>query len=128
VKKHEKPSRPISRREFARGGAIAAASAAVLTAALLPEASAQTPAQQPALSSASQEEVDSKVRAVLQQYSQLLSDPEKLEIRRLLTEAQKPLETLRAFALDNADQPGNVLHLYPEATPPAPPAPKGGKK
>jgi hypothetical protein len=129
MKKQEKPNRRISRREFARGGAMAAASAAVLPAALLPEASAQAPAQQPpALSTASQDEVDAKVRAVLRQYSQLLSDPEKLEIRRLLTEGQKPLETLRAFPLDDADQPGNVLHLYPDAAPPAPPAAKGGKK
>jgi hypothetical protein len=132
MKKLEKSSRRISRRDFARGGAMAAASAAVLPAALLPDASAQTPAQapahEPALSTASEEEVDAKVRAVLRQYNQLLSDPEKLEIRRLLTEGQKPLETLRAFALDNADQPGNVLHLYPDAPPPAPPTPKGAKK
>jgi hypothetical protein len=125
VEKQEKPNHRISRRDFARGGAMAAASAAVLPAALLPEASAQTP---PALTTASQDEVDAKLRAVLRQYSQLLSDPEKLEIRRLLTEGQKPLETIRAFPLDNADQPGNVLRLYPDPAPPAPPAAKAGKK
>jgi hypothetical protein len=109
-----------------------AAASAVLPAALIPEASgqasAQPPAQEPALSTASQDEVDAKVRSILRQYNQLLSDPEKLEIRRLLTEAQKPLETMRTFPLDNADQPGNVMRLYPEPPAQAPPSPKGGKK
>jgi hypothetical protein len=109
----------ISRREFARGGALAAASAA-LPAALLPAiAAGQAPAQQPALTTASQAEVDEKVGAVMRRYGNLLSDAEKLDVRRLLTEAQKPLEQMRDFTLhlDNGDQPGNVLRLYPDAPP-----------
>jgi hypothetical protein len=124
-------NRQLSRREFARGGALAAASAACLPAALLPAASAQSPVgappqppaqssaqvppHEPALSTASQTEVDLKVEAVLRQYGNLLSDAEKLDVRRLMTEGQKPLDDMRAFPLDNADQPGNVLRLYPDA-------------
>jgi hypothetical protein len=113
---NEKNSRRISRREFAGGGALAAASAA-LPAALLPEASAQTAMQQPTLSTAGQAEVDAQVSAVIRRYGNLLSDAEKLDIRRLLNEGQKPLEAMRAFRLGNADQPGNVLRLYPDVPP-----------
>lgn len=122
-------SRDLSRRDFARGGALAAASAACFSAALLPGAAGQTPAHEPALSTANQAEVDAKLTAVIREYGNLLSDAEKLDLRRLLTEGQKPLETMRAFPLDNADQPGNVLRLYPEAAPkPALPSQKSGKK
>jgi hypothetical protein len=119
----------ISRREFARGGALAAASAA-LPAALLPEAAAQTPNDHPALSTASQEEVNAKVATILRKYGQLLSDAEKLDVRRLLTEGQATLDQMResALKLGNSDQPGNVLKLYPDAAPPAAPLPKGAKK
>jgi hypothetical protein len=118
----------ISRREFARGGALAAASAACLPGALLQQASAQTPAKEPALSTASQEEVDAKVAAILRQYGQLLTDPEKIDLRRLMTEGQKPIEQMRAFSLENSDQPGNVLKLFPDAARSVAPARKSGAK
>ena len=115
--------RRMSRREFARGGALAAASAC-LPVALVSErvaaasAAAQTPATEPALTTAAQAEVDAKVSAVIRKYGQFLSDAEKLDVRRLLTEGQKPLEQMRSFAvtgIDNSDQPGNVLRLDPDA-------------
>jgi hypothetical protein len=116
----EKGNRRISRREFARGGALIAASAA-LPAMAGPSAGAQVAAHEPTLASASQAEVDAKVSVVIRQYGNLLSDEEKLDVRRLLTEGQAGLDTMRAFRLDNADQPANVLKLYPEAA--AAPAP-----
>ncbi len=126
-----KRRQPISRRRFARDGALAAASAACLPLAITAEASSQTLAQEPALSTASQAEVDAKVAAVLRHYGQLLSDEQKLEIRRLLTEGQKPLDEMRMFAilnLDDPDQPADVLRLYPEAAQAAPIPQKSGKK
>lgn len=121
-------SRNLSRREFARGGALAAAAAASFSA-LVTGAAGQSPTHEPTLSTASQAEVDAKVTAVIREYGNLLSDAEKLDIRRLLTEGQKPLETMRAFPLANGDQPANVLRLYPEAAPdPAVPAQKSAKK
>ena len=109
----------MSRREFARGGALVVASAACLPAAIVSDAAAaaQTPATEPALTTAAQAEVDAKVSAVIRKYGQILSDAEKLDVRRLLTEGQKPLEQMRSFAvtgIDNSDQPGNVLRLYPD--------------
>jgi hypothetical protein len=108
----EKGSRRISRREFARGGALAAASAALPAMAA---SAAQAPAHEPTLTTASQAEVDGKVSAVIRRYGNLLSDEEKLDVRRLLTEGQKPLDAMRTFRLENSDQPANVLKLYPEA-------------
>lgn len=103
----------ISRREFARTGILTAAAA--VPSAISPAFAAQTPAQQPALSADAQSEVNIKVAAVLGKYGKLLSNEEKLDVRRLLTEGQEPLETMRLFPLDNADQPANVLKLYPDA-------------
>lgn len=117
--------RQMSRREFARGGALAAATAACLPTALSPEiaSAAQTPSSEPALTTAAQAEVDAKVAAVIRKYGNLLSDAEKLDVRRLLTIGQKPLDAMRTFAftgIDNSDQPGNVLRLYPDAPSAAP--------
>jgi len=116
----------ISRRDFARGAAIAAATAAA-TAACLPgellaarPLSPASPAQQQAdekLSPESQAEVDMKIQAIFRKYGSRLSDAQKADIRRLLAEGQKPLELMRRFPLDNADQPGNVLKLYPDFPP-----------
>lgn len=122
MKKPAHKPRRISRREFARRGALAAASAAFAH-----DASAQTP--EPALSAEGQTEVDIKVAAVLRQYGTLLTNEEKLDLRRLLTEAQKPLDAMRQFITENWDQPADVLKLYPEAAAAAePPAPEGRRK
>ncbi|HEY6466840.1 MAG TPA: hypothetical protein VIY69_12655 [Candidatus Acidoferrales bacterium] len=113
MNKPGRETRRLSRREFTRGGIVAAAAA--VPASLDSKAAAQTPAQEPALSTDSQTEVNIKVAAVLGKYGKLLSNAEKLDVRRLLTEGQKPLETMRLFPLDNADQPANVLKLYPDS-------------
>jgi hypothetical protein len=112
VDKSKPESQRISRREFTRGSILTVAAAVPL--ALAKTASGQAPAQEPALSTDSQAEVDVKVAAVLRKYDKLLSNAEKLDVRRLLTEGQKPLETMRLFPLDNADQPANVLKLFPD--------------
>lgn len=112
----EKPgtkTRYILRREFTRGGILTVAAAVRSLASSA--AAAQTAAQNPALSTDSQADVNIKVAAVLGKYGSLLGDAEKLDVRRLLTEGQKPLDTMRLFPLDNADQPANVLKLYPDA-------------
>lgn len=61
-----------------------------------------------------QAEIESKIQAIFRKYGDRLSDAQKADIRRLVREGQKPLEAMRAFALDNADPPGNVLKLYPD--------------
>jgi hypothetical protein len=107
----------ISRREFARHAVLVSAAASLAPADLLrPESSAaplpaQQPTSAPKLSPESQAEVESRVQAILAQYGKRLSDAQKADIRRLATEAQPPLDRLRAFATDNGDGPG--LYLKP---------------
>jgi hypothetical protein len=71
-------------------------------------------AQEIKLSPASQAEVDAKIQAILRKYGDRLSEAQKADIRRLVTEGQAPLEKMRAFPLDNSDQPGNVFKIYPD--------------
>jgi hypothetical protein len=72
---------------------------------------AQQPPNAPKLSPESQAEVESRIQSILAQYGNRLSDAQKADIRRLATEAQPPLDRLRAFATDNGDGPG--LYLKP---------------
>jgi len=129
-----KSNASISRREFARRAAFASAAASLAPAQLLSSESlpASLPPQQspnaPKLSPESQAEVESRIQAIFAQYGKRLSDAQKTDIRRLATEAQPPLDRLRAFATDNGDGPG--LYLKPlmerERKPspiPAPPKP-----
>ena len=120
--KSSEAARDISRREFARRAALAAATAAVLPGKLLTRAEAApaptpqaAPSEQPKLSPEDRAEVEAKVEAIFRKYGKRLSEEQKADVRRLVTEAQKSLESLRAFPLDNADQPATVFELYPEA-------------
>jgi hypothetical protein len=107
----------ISRREFARRAAFVSAAASLAPANLLgAEAVAtppptQQPANAPKLSPESQAEVDSRIQSIFARYGSRLSDAQKADIRRLSTDAQPPLERLRAFATENGDGPG--LYLKP---------------
>src|SRR5258708_16494980 len=120
----------ISRREFARRAAFLAAAASLAPSNFLGRESvaAPLPAQQPAnaqkLSPEGQAEVESRIQAIFAQYGNRLSDPQKADIRRLATEAQPPLDRLRAFATDNGDGPGLYLKplMDPEKKPTLKPA------
>jgi hypothetical protein len=107
----------ISRREFARRAAFVSAAATLTPSNLLSAGSiaaplpAQLPANAPKLSPEGQAEVDSRIQSVFAQYGNRLSDAQKADIRRLATEAQPPLERLRAFPAENGDGPG--LYLKP---------------
>lgn len=107
----------ISRREFARRAAFVSAAASLSPSNLLsPESiAAPQPAQQPAnapkLSPEGQAEVESRIQWIFAQYGNRLSEAQKADIRRLATEAQPPLDRLRAFTTENGDGPG--LYLKP---------------
>jgi hypothetical protein len=113
----DKTNSAISRREFARRAAFASAAASLAPSELLSSESipvpqpAQQPANAPKLSPESQAEVESRIQAILAQYGKRLSEAQKTDIRRLATEAQPPLDRLRAFSTDNGDGPG--LYLKP---------------
>jgi hypothetical protein len=114
----------LTRRDFARNAALAAATVAVLpalpgaafsqqqkpapAAAAPPPAAAEAP---PQLSAASQAEVEARVQGVMRQFGARLSDAEKTEVRRLITLGQKSVEELRAYPLDITDEPATILKL-----------------
>jgi len=107
----------ISRREFARCAAFVSAAASLTPSNLLNAESlaapppAQQPANAPKLSPEGQAEVEARVQSIFAQYGNRFSEAQKSDIRRLATEAQRALERLRAFPIDNGAGPG--LYLKP---------------
>ncbi|HXZ27507.1 MAG TPA: hypothetical protein VEG08_05840 [Terriglobales bacterium] len=132
-------TRRISRRQFARDAALAGAAAALLpsSARALPQqpaaASDQLPPSAAAdfakLPSASQAEVEAKYQAVLGRYGRSFTAAQKTEVRRQLIGAQKALDALRAFPLENSDAPATVFRPYRRPSRPASkPAAGAGKR
>lgn len=125
-------NRAISRREFARRAALTTASVAAIPAALFAEikeppdrvgsgvAGNSQSAPQEAVPrpdvSPSEAEVENKFESILTKYGTRFNDAQKADIRRLLGETQKQLDRLRAYSLDNSDQPATVLKPLMERT------------
>ena len=104
----------LSRREFTRGVALAAATVGVpLTARGDVEGTSVIPHQEaspqaPQLSAAG----EAQVQTILATYGKRLSDEQKADIKRLVIQAQKTSETLRSFPLENSDEPSLIFHVY----------------
>ena len=116
----------LGRREFALG------MAATATTALIPkgnavsiDALAQTAvtagdsspdgkirAAMAKLSASAQAEVEMKVASIFRKYGDRLSDEQKADIRRIMAESQEGLEKMRAFKLENGDQPADAFRAY----------------
>jgi hypothetical protein len=115
----------IGRREFAFGAAAVATTALIRHADALAQTEsasqqpqAATPLQQQIktamakLSPQAQAEVEMKVASIFRKYGDKLSDEQKLDIRRVMAEGQEGLEKMRAFVVENDDQPATVFHPY----------------
>lgn len=111
---HE-PDGKISRRDFGQKVALATATTALVPGEVLSKTPPQAPGENAALSAASQTEVELKIQAILKKYGNRLNEAQQKDIRRLVAEGQKALERLRAFPLENSNQPATALKLYPEA-------------
>jgi hypothetical protein len=115
----------ISRRDFAVSAALAtAAFAAVPTDVLAQEKTAAEGAkpeapQPPKLSAASQAEVEARYSEVLRKFGARLSEAQKKDVHRLLVSQQQGLDQIRAFPLENWDEPATVFKAVINA--------KGGK-
>jgi len=116
----------LGRREFALGMAAAA------TTALIPKGNAvaidaltqtgvaggdssveaKTKAAMAKLSASAQAEVEMKVASIFLKYGDRLSDEQKADIRRIMAESQEGLEKMRAFKLENGDQPADAFRAY----------------
>lgn len=114
----------LSRRDFARRAALAAAGVAVLPRDLMalavetkPDSNAAAPKlssgapPEPKLSDASRAEAEARIDAILRKRGDRLSEAQKAEVRRIVLQGQKSLDTLRTFPLANSDEPATVLHL-----------------
>lgn len=113
----------IDRRRFAIGAAAAATTAIISPVEALEQAQTTPPPKPPAagdektraamakLSPAAQAEVEAKVASIFRKYGTRLSDEQKADIRRAMAESQDGLEKMRAFVLENGDEPATVLKL-----------------
>lgn len=120
------PKLLLGRRQFALGAAAAATTALIpkgngLTidalaqpAAMAGDTSvdAKTKAAMAKLSASAQAEVEMKVASIFRKYGDRLSDEQKADIRRIMAESQEGLEKMRAFKLENGDQPADAFRAY----------------
>jgi hypothetical protein len=111
----------ISRRSFARDAMLLAAAAAVAPAAIAqtdPAASKTTAAQPkppdnpPALSAASQAEVEARIQWIYAKYGSHLNDEQRADVRRLVTGGQGGVDTMRKYAIENAIGPAEPFRIY----------------
>jgi hypothetical protein len=111
----------LDRRRFALGAAAAAAVAVIDPGEVLAQAQQSAPPgslqermekAMAQLSPSARAEVEAKVSNLFRKYGSRLSDEQKTDIRRILAETQGGLEKMRAFALDNSDQPATVFLPY----------------
>ena len=126
----------ISRRQFAQRAALLSASASIAPAASVfaepmqtPPAT-QTPATHPNLSGESLAEAEARYQQILSQYGSRFSAEEKTSLREMNLVTQTSLDKVRAFSLENGDNP--ALYLKPlverEKKPVQPPAAAPAKK
>ena len=111
----------ISRRSFAFDAVVIATAAAVspmLIAQTEPAPPKTTPAQPkppdspPALSAASQAEVDARVQWIVNKYGAHLNDEQRADVRRLVGGGQSGVDTMRKFDLDNGTGPAEPFRIY----------------
>jgi hypothetical protein len=115
----------MSRREFTFSAALAAAGLTLPAglAAQQEKPPATTPApvkppeEGPKLSEAAKREVELKVQWVMDRYGARLSESQKADVRKALSSTQEGLEALRAFAIENWDEPASVLHFDESVSP-----------
>jgi hypothetical protein len=109
----------LDRRQFTLGAAAAAATALVRPADALAQAAtgvseldAKTRASMARLTPPARAEVEMKVANIFRKYGDRLNDEQKADIRRIMAESQEGLEKMRAFPLENGDQPADAFRAY----------------
>ncbi len=106
----------ISRRQFARRAALLSATASIAPAAsvlanALPTPALQAPDAHPHLSAESQTEAEARYQQILTQYGSRFSADDKATIQQTNLTMQTSLDKIRAYPLDNGDNP--ALYLKP---------------
>ena len=108
----------ITRREFATRAALAGAAATL--GASPPLAQAGTPVTLPPVeqtpgaatgATAAQNEAELRVQTIVALYPGRFSESQKKDLLKMSSSTQKSLDHLRAFKIENSDEP--ALHLKP---------------
>jgi hypothetical protein len=104
----------LSRRDFAKAAAFTTAAALVPSELLAkqekPAPDAKGPAPEaPKLTAESQAEADLAHETLMRKYGSRFSDKQKSEIKRLVKQQQEGLDKIRAFAVNNSDEPATVF-------------------
>jgi hypothetical protein len=105
--------RKLSRRDFAKTSALAAAAAALLPGARLEaqQAPPPPPADGPKLSPASAAEAEARYQMILARRGSRLTPAQKADVRKSVMGLQSAIDQMRAFTLENSDEP--ALQLVP---------------
>lgn len=64
------------------------------------------------LSPQARAEVEMKIAEIFRKYGDKLTAEQKADIRKVMAESQEGLEKMRAFVLENSDQPATVFKIY----------------
>ncbi len=109
----------LGRRQFTLGAAAAAATALIhpgetlaQTAGTLAELDQKTRTAMAKLTPQGRAEVEGKVANIFRKYGDRLSEEQKADIRRIMAETQEGLDKMRAFPLENGDQPADAFRAY----------------
>src|SRR5258708_18002756 len=112
----------ITRRSFAKTAAAAATVALISPAEALiqsdptkpgPALSQKAQAAFAKLSQPSRDEVAAKINEIFRKYGSRLNDEQRSDILRIMAEGQPGLEKMRAFPLQNREQPPTPLPPRP---------------
>ena len=109
----------ISRRQFGRDAAIAAAATLAGPTLLGSNATAAEPAvsqehkPEPLKGLSAQQvgDVDAKLANILRKYGDRFTAGQKAHLRRILAQNERLLAPVRAFPLENGDPPASVLRV-----------------
>jgi hypothetical protein len=115
TKSEESARGGISRRDFARAATAAAALMAANPRAAVMAAPSLQAAEKTKLSADALAEVEAKFRVIIREYGSRLSEIQKADIHRILTEGMPGLERLRAYPMDNGTAPATPMRLFPPA-------------
>ena len=55
---------------------------------------------------------EAQVQAILGKYGNRLSDEQKSEVKRIVGQMQGTYDALRAFKLENSNEPSMIFHVY----------------
>ncbi|HEY7405145.1 MAG TPA: hypothetical protein VIB39_16580 [Candidatus Angelobacter sp.] len=123
----------LGRRQFTLGAAAAATAALIhpgetlaQTAGTLAELDQKTRNAMAKLTPQGRAEAEAKIANIFRKYGDRLSEEQKADIRRIMAETQEGLDKMRAFPLENSDQPADAFRAYRHEA--APEKTRGGKR